>query len=230
MQLSEVTSNYDRASRYYDRLTDVVFGHLLGLEKYRLTTIDLLGDLEGATVLDVGCGTGRNFPHLRSRVGDRGRIVGLDYSPGMLARARERIAEQGWSNVEVVRGDAVELKGVPERVDAIISAWCYGIVYDLEAALHRAIDRLPPGGRIAIMDFDRARPDHGLLRRLYPLYSKVLQAAGIDTAEDLDDARLQAKWQRGREVLYARLSDVHEEDYLDGGGLIIAGTARGHPS
>ena len=66
MRLSEVSVNYDRASKYYDRLTDVVFGRVLGLERFRRRTIDLLGDITGATVLDVGCGTGRKFSHSRA--------------------------------------------------------------------------------------------------------------------------------------------------------------------
>lgn len=224
MQLEDVARNYDRASRYYDRLTDIVFGHILGLEKYRSRTIELLGDVDGATVLDVGCGTGRNFAHLVPRVGERGRVVGLDFAEGMLEQARWRVERMGWQNVSLVQGDAVTLEGVPEPFGAVTSAWCYGIVYDLEAALRRALDVLMPGGRIAIMDFDRARPERGPLRWLYPGYSRLLQWAGIDTAEDLDDARLQAKWRRGRDVLRSRLSDVHEERYLSGTGIILAGT------
>jgi len=54
MKLREVSQNYDSAARYYDRLTDIVFGHILKLEKYRSHTIELLGDLDGAIVLDVG--------------------------------------------------------------------------------------------------------------------------------------------------------------------------------
>lgn len=224
MQLNEVTSNYDRASKYYDRVTDLVFGRLLGLESNRGRTLELLGDLEGATVLDVGCGTGRNFPYLVPRVGTRGRVVGLDFSEGMLGQARRRVERMGYSNVTLIQGDAVVLEGVPEPVDAVVSAWCYGIAYDLDAALNRALDVLRPGGRLAVMDFDRARPERGPLRPLYPVYSRMLRWAGIDTAEDLDDERLMGKWDRGRRILRARLSDLHEERYLSGTGIILAGT------
>jgi ubiquinone/menaquinone biosynthesis C-methylase UbiE len=227
MQLEDVARNYDRASRYYDLLTDVVFERILGLEKCRRRTIELLGDIEGATVLDVGCGTGRNLPYLVPRVGERGRVIGLDFSEGMLERARRRVRTKGWRNVSLIQGDAVELEGIAAPVDAVVSAWCYGIVYDLEAALHRAVDVLKPGGRLAIMDFDRARPESGPLRRLYPVYEKVLRWAGIDTAEDLDVERLRERWKRGHRVLRDRLSDVHEERYSSGAGIIVAGNAAG---
>ncbi|WP_319548463.1 methyltransferase domain-containing protein [Desulfogranum marinum] len=78
MQLSDVSKKYNGAARYYDRLTDIVFGRILGLEQYRHHAIDFLGNLEGATVLDVGCGTGRNFPLLVERVGEHGNIIGVD--------------------------------------------------------------------------------------------------------------------------------------------------------
>lgn len=223
MRLDEIPRNYDRASRYYDRLTDLVFGGLLRIEKYRERTVSLLDPGDGDVVLDVGCGTGRNLPLLIPRIGERGRIVALDYSAGMLEKARERARAQGWTNVETLRGDAVRLDGVEAPVDALISVWCYGIVYDLEAALTRAVDVLRPGGRLAVMDFGRTRPERGPLRWLYPVYAALLRRAGIDTAEDLDDARLREKWERGRRLLRSRLTDVVEETYLLGTGLILAG-------
>jgi len=226
MQLEEVPRNYDWAAPWYDLATDLVFSRFLGTEKYREDTIDRLGDLEGACVLDIGCGTGRNFPLLVPRVGRRGRVIALDYSEGMLDRARARVDVHGWRNVELLRGDAAELDGIPEPVDAVVSIWCLGIVHDLEAALRRAVDVLRPGGRIAIMDFGRSRPDHGPLRWLYPLCRFVLERTGIDSAEDLDDSRLRARWERGRRILRMRLDDYREETYLQDTGLILSGTAR----
>lgn len=223
MRLDQVKQNYDRAAKYYDPLADVVFGRILGLEKYRQDVIERLGDLRGATVVDVGCGTGRNFPFLVPRVGEHGRVLGVDYSEGMLEQARGRVRRNGWPNVELLRADAATLEGVPEHVDALVGVWCYGIVYDLEKALNRAVDVLRPGGRIALMDFEKSRPDEGLLRWLYPIYSRALQFAGIDTAEDLDNAELQAKWKRGRQVLRTRLVDFREQTYLQDTGIIFSG-------
>lgn len=223
MQLDDVTQKYDGASRHYDRLMDVVFGRMLDLEKYRERTIGRIGDLDGATVLDVGCGTGRNFPYLVRSVGEEGRVVGIDCSPGMLSEARRRVREHGWRNTDLILGDAVKLEGVPQPVDAVMSAWCYGTVYDLAAALNRAVDVLKPGGTLAIISFVKSRPERGWLRWIYPLYRFAAQCCGIDTAEDFDNAALQAKWERGRRVLRSRLEDLHEESYLEGAGLIVTG-------
>lgn len=222
MLLRQVERQYDLAAKHYDRFSDVVFGRLLKIEKYRERALELLGDVEGATVLDVGCGTGRNFPWLATRVGERGRIIGLDYSQGMLNEARKRIDRQEWRNIELVRGDATALESVDRPVDALVSIWCYGIVHDLDAALHRAIDVVRPGGTLSIMVFGRAQAVRGPLRWLYPFYAGALRRTGMNPHEDLDDASVREKWRRGRELLASRLGELHEEHYLDGMGLILA--------
>lgn len=224
MRLDAVSENYDRASKYYDPLTTVVFGWILRLEKYREQVVELLGDIEGQTVLVIGCGTGRTLPLLVSAVGESGRVIGVDYSEGMLDKASERVRDEGWSNVELRRDDASTLATIEEPVDAAVSIWCLGIVQEFDDALRRATEVVRPGGRLAIMDFAASRPEEGALHWLFPLYSRVLQWAGIDSAEDMDNERLKARWERGQAYLKDTLTDWHEEHYLGGPGIILAGT------
>ncbi|WP_233745491.1 class I SAM-dependent methyltransferase [Halobacterium bonnevillei] len=54
--------------------------------------------------VDLGCGTGANLRHLRDRVGPTGTVVGVDLTPGMLARAESRVERAGWQNVHLVPG------------------------------------------------------------------------------------------------------------------------------
>lgn len=223
MNLEDVRRNYDRASGSYDLLTELVFGRALGIERHRERTLGLLGDVRGGTVLDVGCGTGRNLPSLVRRVGSEGRVIGVDASEGMLARARRRVEAAGWANVTLVRGDAVTLASVDVGVDALVSVWCYGIVYDLPAALQRAVAVLRPGGHLAIMDFAATRAQGGWVRALYPLYAAALRAAHIDTGADLDDAALRARWSAGRDLLREVLEGWREDPYLGGLGFIGVG-------
>ncbi len=80
---------------------------------------ELLGPIPGATVVDVGCGTGLNLGWLHEAVSPGGRVVGVDASESMLAAARRRIRRHDWSGVEVVLGDVVE----PDKLaDALSSA------------------------------------------------------------------------------------------------------------
>ena len=55
---------------------------------------------------------------------------------------------------------------------------------------------------------------------LYPLYHRALIAVAFDTPEDLDDARLRARWTEGKQLLRARLIDIEEERYFQTGFLL----------
>lgn len=226
MDLEEVGRKYDWAAPRYDRFSDIVLGKLLRAERYRARAVELLSDIRGATVLDIGCGTGRSFPMLLQRVGPQGRVLGLDYSAGMLQQARRLVDTHGWRNVELVQCDALNLDRVVEPVDAVISVWCYGIVSDLTCALERAVDVVAPGGPVSIMAFTRARPDRQPLRSFYPLYRSVLTYCGAASEDDLDDDKLREKWDKGRALLDARLDALHEERHVHGTLTIFSGRRR----
>jgi len=203
-----------------------VFHRFLRLYRWRRRLVARLDLARGATVLDVCCGTGNNFPLIEQAVGPEGRIIGVDYSSAMLQRARERCRRAGWSNVTLLQDDAARLEKVADSADATVSAWCLGIVHDLPEALRRITEFTRPGGRIAILDFDRARADRGPLRHLYPVYRRLLIATGIDSPEDLEDDRLRARWESGRRYLRDHLAGMREERYLWDTGLLISGSNR----
>lgn len=60
----------------------------------------------GDLVVDIGCGTGLNFPWLQEAVGPQGSIIGVDLTNAMLEQARLRVAKEGWKNIELVQADA----------------------------------------------------------------------------------------------------------------------------
>src|SRR5574341_2216084 len=68
-----------------------------------------LGVRRGDRVLDLACGTGLNFPHLRELVGQEGQVVGVDLAPAMLDITRRMITERGWKNVKLYEADAALL-------------------------------------------------------------------------------------------------------------------------
>lgn len=63
----------------------------------------------GDRVLEIACGTGLNFPHLRQLIGDQGSLMGVDITTAMLNIARQEIARHGWQNVEVREADVARL-------------------------------------------------------------------------------------------------------------------------
>ena len=111
--------------------------------------VPLSNDLD---VLDFGCGTGLVALFLQPLVG---RVTGADASPGMLDAFRQKLTEQGLTNVETVLVDSGALLALPKRFHLIVSSMALHHVADL-APLFRAFhEHLHPGGRVALADLDR---------------------------------------------------------------------------
>ncbi len=109
----------------------------------------------GASVLEVGCGTGLNFPYVLEHLDPAaGRLVGLDFSADMLARAERRIARSAWPNVELVQGDATTMQ-LGRLFDAVFFAYSLTMIPQWPAAIERAAEHLVPGGRLVVLDFSR---------------------------------------------------------------------------
>ena len=117
---------------------------------WRTRAADALALSPGDTVVEMGCGTGANLPYLRERVGSDGRVVGIDRTPAMLDRARDRVARAGWENVTLCRGDAA--RPPVEGVDAVLGSFVVGMLDSPGVAVDRWLDALAPGGRVAVLE------------------------------------------------------------------------------
>ncbi len=136
--------------------------HQLALNKYRrlAATYDesnRLGRLRrrivahldlraGHVVLDVACGTGLNFPLIQEEIGQAGRLIGIDLSPDMLARARERASRNGWTNVTLINSSAEEAQ-IPDEVDAILFCFTHDVLRS-PRALENVMRYVKPKGRV----------------------------------------------------------------------------------
>jgi SAM-dependent methyltransferase len=112
-----------------------------------------LGRIEpGSTVLDLGCGAGTDLLIAAQMVGADGRVIGIDMTPAMLARARQSAEEMGLGNVELHEGLIESVPVADASVDVVISNGVIDLVPDKEAVFSE-IDRvLRPGGRLQIAD------------------------------------------------------------------------------
>jgi demethylmenaquinone methyltransferase/2-methoxy-6-polyprenyl-1,4-benzoquinol methylase len=142
-----IAQRYDRISGLITLFDWVFFfpPHLRKLASERLS-VSL-----GARVLEIGCGTGRNFPFLQTAVGESGKIYGVDLSTGMLARARALCQRERWSNVELTQCDAADYIA-PEPLDGVLFGLSYNTMPHHVTVLRHAWKLLRPGGRIVIMD------------------------------------------------------------------------------
>jgi arsenite methyltransferase len=112
----------------------------------------------GERVLDLGCGAGTDSLVAAQMVGDGGRVIGIDMTPEMLAKARVAAAELGAANVEFVEGEIEQLPLPDESVDVVISNGVIDLVPDKDAVFAEIQRVLRPGGRIQLADVTIQRP------------------------------------------------------------------------
>lgn len=151
--------------------------------KIRAEAVAALRLRPGATVLEIGCGTGRNFTWLERGIGPHGRLVGVDYSASMLGAAGRLAARRHWSNVSLVRGDAAQLPVRAGTADAVLAVLSMSVIPDHVAALRRCHDALRPNGVLVVCD---ARPFPGRLRHINSMLRVVYgELAGWRPDRDL---------------------------------------------
>ena len=178
----ELVELYRKRAPRYDLTAQLYY--LLGFRDwaYRKEAVRALGLRPGATVVEIGCGTGLNFSLLESEVGPGGRIVGVDMTDAMLAGARDRVEDHGWENVELIRSDAAEYE-FPEGVDAILSTFALTLVPEFDDVIRRGAAALRDGGRGVVAD--RKLPDAGWGKALLPIFLPLMRPFGVtlDLAE-----------------------------------------------
>lgn len=139
-------------------------------ERFYGCGVPLPAALDGSTVLDLGCGTGRDVYVLSQLVGEEGRVIGLDMTAEQLAVAREHRewhAERfghGRSNVELLEGYMEDLSSVgleTGSVDVVVSNCVFNLSPDKPRLFSEVFRVLRPGGELLFADVfsDRRIPD-----------------------------------------------------------------------
>jgi SAM-dependent methyltransferase len=108
--------------------------------------------VRGEHVLDIGSGAGTDSLVAAQMVGTRGRVVGIDMTPEMLAKARAAAADAGITHAEFVHGEVEELPFADETFDVVISNGVIDLIPDKDAVFSGIFRVLRPGGRIQLAD------------------------------------------------------------------------------
>ncbi len=135
------------------------------------------GDVqEGETVLDLGCGAGIDLLLAAGKVGSSGKVIGVDMTEAMTARARKNIAEAGLSSVEVRKGFIEELPVESESVDWVISNCVINLSPEKDRVFSEIARVLRAGGRMLVSDIVvKDLPDQ--FRKDAALYSSCVAGA-----------------------------------------------------
>ena len=161
-----VAAMFDRIARPYDAMNRVMTA---GLDiRWRRLAADATEVGVGASVLDCCCGTADLSIELGRRVGPSGEVIGVDFSEGMLARGRDKVARKGMEQVALLHGDALDLPFEDDRFAAATVAFGIRNVADLDGGLRELARVVRPGGKVVCLEI--TTPESGPAARFHRLW------------------------------------------------------------
>src|SRR6201986_3425890 len=181
----------------------------------RLRAVRSLGLHTGDTVIDMACGTGLNFSLLQKAVGPGGRIVGVDLTDAMLARAQDRIKANGWSTVSPLQADAAGFD-FPAEVNAILSTYALTQVPECAEVIAHGAKALSAGGRWAVLDLKVPGQTPGRLARL--------ATATVPTFASIDQWIMRRPWGAIQAAMQEELADPSWTELFFGTAFLAAGS------
>lgn len=160
--LPEMLTEQDRKWMLaYNRMAlsyDIIISHLaplfsVGLEPFeRYSWVKRLRIGEGASVLDISTGTGRNLPFIKSQIGSQGKLLAMDISNGILAYATTKTDRKKWKNVELQRANASHLPYKENSFDAVIHVGGVNTFGDKRKALNEMVRVAKRNSKILVVD------------------------------------------------------------------------------
>lgn len=107
---------------------------------------------EGDTVLDLGSGAGNDCFVARAETGAEGKVIGVDFTPAMIARARQNAEKLGYNNVEFRQGDIEDMPVSDNSVDVVVSNCVLNLAPNKQQVFAEIKRVLKPGGHFSISD------------------------------------------------------------------------------
>lgn len=107
---------------------------------------------KGDTVIDLGSGAGNDAFIARHETGETGQVIGIDFTPAMIERARKNNEVRGFANVEFRQGDIENMPVAGNTADVVVSNCVLNLVPNKDAVIKEIYRVLKPGGHFSISD------------------------------------------------------------------------------
>lgn len=173
---------YDLWAKFYD----YTFGALVHSRQHR--ALKQLRHQPGDRVLDLGVGTGMTLDRYPRDL----QVVGIDLSPGMLAKAQKKVDELGLDHVELHLGNALETPFADHSFDHVVISHTISVVSEPNKLLREAKRLVKPDGRIIVLNHFRSpKPVVGWFERMTnPIFVKIGWRSDLGLEECLEGVNL----------------------------------------
>ncbi len=131
----------------------------------------------GDTVIDLGSGAGNDCFVARAETGESGKVIGIDFTPAMLEKARANADRLGFNNVEFRQGDIEHIPVSANAADVVVSNCVLNLVPNKDAVFSEIFRVLKPGGHFSISDVVLAGELPDALRRDAEMYAGCVAGA-----------------------------------------------------
>jgi ubiquinone/menaquinone biosynthesis C-methylase UbiE len=185
----DLVADYHTMAERYDALRS--------MEVCARRLVELAAIPPGAQVLDIATGTGWVALAAAERVGPTGRVLGVDQSPEMLARAQQKVTAAGLTNGEFRAGDAERLDLADQCVDVVLCGSALWLFPDMLAALKEWHRVLKPGGQVGF-----SGQGSTLLQPLRDLWDARLRHYGVSVPPASQNQRLLEEPETCRRLLH----------------------------